>query len=70
MVGERGDTTSEDGTSVAVRDADGAVVVVPDGLEPPGRLGGDQARRRLAEACAPSMLAAWSAVRPNPQRAR
>lgn len=41
VVGERGDITSEDGTSVVVRDADGAVVVVHDGLEPPGRLGAE-----------------------------
>ncbi|WP_180357584.1 Gfo/Idh/MocA family protein [Streptomyces sp. NP160] len=41
VVGERGDITSEDGTAVVVRDAGGAVVVVHDGLEPPGRLGAE-----------------------------
>lgn len=41
VVGDRGEVTSQDGTSVVVRDAQGAVVAVHDGLEPPGRLGAE-----------------------------
>lgn len=39
VAGTLGEMTSGDGTSVVVRDAGGEVVVVHDGLEPPGRLG-------------------------------